>query len=204
MKITAIKQQEKLKGRYSIFVDEKYAFSLSDTALLDSKLFVGQELNEQELKEYKELSADDKIYGLVLRYLAIRPRSQWEIETYLQRKHSSPPLQEKLLNKLSNSGLVNDESFTRAWVDNRRLLKPVSKRRLQLELKQKHVSNEIIEQVLAEDETDERTVLRELIVRKRKQTKYQDTEKLMAYLARQGFHYGDIKDVLDEVTENDG
>jgi len=201
MRITAIKQQEKLKGRYSIFVDEKYAFSLSDTALLDTKLFVGQDLSEKELKEYKELSADDKIYGLVLRYLAIRPRSKWEIETYLARKHSPPPLQEKILNKLSINGLIDDEAFARAWVDNRRLLKPISKRRLQLELKQKHVSNEIIGQVLAEDETDERSILKELVIRKRKQSKYQDNDKLMAYLSRQGFGYGDIKDTLTEIDE---
>jgi len=201
MKITAIKQQEKLKGRYSVFIDEKYAFSLSDTALLDAKLFVGQNLTDQELKEYKELSADDKIYGLVLRYVAIRPRSKWEIQTYLARKHSPLPLQEKILNKLSNNGLVNDESFARSWIDNRRLLKPVSRRRLQLELRQKHVSDEIIEQSLADDETDERAVLKELITRKRRQTKYQDQEKLLAYLARQGFNYGDIKDVLTELDQ---
>lgn len=202
MKITAIKQQEKLKGRYSIFVNEKYAFSLSDTALLDTKLFVGQEVTEQELKRYKELSADDKIYGLVLRYLAIRQRSQWEIETYLQRKQCPAPLQEKILTRLRSSGLVDDRAFAEAWVNNRRLLKPVSKRRLQLELKQKHVSDENISEVLAEDDTNEHDVLRELIVRKRKQTKYQDVQKLTAFLSRQGFNYGDIKEVLQELEDD--
>lgn len=201
MKITAIKQQEKLKGRYSIFVDEKYAFSLSDTALLDAKLVIGQELNEQELKEYKELSADDKIYGLVLRYLAIRPRSEWEIKTYLQRKQSPDALQEKIISKLKSNNLIDDVAFARSWVNNRRLLKPVSMRRLQLELKQKHVSDEVITEVLADDETDEKTVLKELVMRKRKQTRYQDNEKLMAYLARQGFQYGDIKDAIAELDE---
>jgi regulatory protein len=201
MKITAITQQEKLKNRYSIFVDEKYAFSLSDVALLDAKLFAGQELTEVELKGYKELSADDKMYGLVLRYVAIRQRSEWEIETYLQRKQCPVPLQEKILKKLHANRLIDDSVFAEAWVSNRRLLKPVSKRRLQLELTQKHVSHEIIEQVLAEDETNEGDVLKELITRKRKQTKYQDNEKLMAYLARQGFGYGDIKSALNELAE---
>lgn len=190
-----------MKGRYSIFVDEKYAFSLSDTALLDTKLYVGQDLTEQELKEYKELSADDKIYGLVLRYLATRPRSKWEIETYLARKHSPPPLQEKILNKLSINNLIDDKAFAESWVASRRLLKPISTRRLQLELKQKRISEEIIQQVLADDETDEKTVLKELITRKRKQSKYQDNEKLIAYLSRQGFNYGDIKDVFSEIDE---
>ena len=57
---------------------------------------------------------------------------------------------------------------------------------------------DVIEPVLKEDETDERATLRELVERKRKQTKYQDTMKLMQFLARQGFNYDDIKAVLAE------
>ncbi len=197
MKITDIKQQEKLKGRYSIFVDEKYAFSLSDTALLDAKLTVGQGLAQDELVAYKQMSTDDKLYGQVLRYLAIRSRSRWEIEAYFKRKNVSSETAEKIFTKLQELGLVDDKKFAKSWVENRRLLKPTSKRRLQLELKQKRISQDVIDEVLSEDETDETTVLRGLIVRKRRQTKYQDNEKLMAYLSRQGFNYSDIKDALE-------
>lgn len=197
MQVTAIKQQEKLKGRYSVFVDEKYAFSLSDTALLDSKLVVGQELTREEVGKYKELSTEDKLQSQVLRYTALRPRSRWEIEMYLKRKSTPLPLQEKILNKLSEFGYVDDAKFSRSWVESRRLLKPTSRRRLRLELKQKHVADTIIEEVLSTDETDEGEVLLELVARKRKQAKYQDDTKLMQYLARQGFSYGDIKEALE-------
>lgn len=197
MKITDIKQQEKLKGRYSIFVDEKYAFSLSDTALLGAKLTVGQGLTQDELVAYKQMSTDDKLYGQVLRYLAIRSRSRWEIEAYFKRKNVSSETAGKIFTKLQELGLVDDKKFAKSWVENRRLLKPTSKRRLQLELKQKRISQDVIDEVLSEDETDETTVLRGLIVRKRRQTKYQDNEKLMAYLSRQGFNYSDIKDALE-------
>jgi SOS response regulatory protein OraA/RecX len=47
------------------------------------------------------------------------------------------------------------------------------------------------------DEGDEHNALREIIERKRKQTKYQDDLKLMQYLARQGFNYDDIKSELN-------
>jgi len=198
MKITAITQQEKLKSRYSIYVDGKYAFSLSDTALLDSKLVVGQELTKDEVGKFKELSKEDKLYGQILRYTALRLRSRWELEVYMQRKDIPLPLQQQLLNKLSNLGILDDYKFAESWVRNRRLLKSSSRRRLSLELRQKHIPDEIIQQVLAEDETDEQAMLRELIARKRKQVKYQDDTKLMQYLARQGFSYNDIKFVLNE------
>jgi regulatory protein len=202
MKITKITAQVKQTGRYSVFVDEKYAFSLSDTALLESKLIPGQELNEEELKGWKQASADDKVQGRALQYAMIRPRSRWEMQSYLQRKKATPSLAEAILNKLSILGMLNDLEFARSWVANRRLLRPTSKRKLQQELRAKRVADEIVEQVLTEDETDERTVLRQLIAKKRQMTKYKgDDQKLMRYLAGQGFGYGDIKDALNVETE---
>lgn len=196
MNITAIKQQERLKGRYSVYVDDKYAFSLSADALLDQKLHTGQELDEQQLKAYKKLSADDKAYGLALAYVARRMRSRWELTDYFRRKGYDPELGEQILAKLDALGLIDDAKFAEAWIRNRRMLKPVSKRRLVQELHQKRIADDIVQQVLAEDESDERMVLRELIVRKRRQTKYQDNLKLMQYLARQGFGYDDIKSAI--------
>jgi regulatory protein len=198
MKITAIKQQEKRKDRYSIFVDEKYAFSLSESALLESKLASGQEIDKAQLKAYKQLSTDDKAYGNALRYVTMRPRSEWEMRDYLKRKQAEEPVIDKIMGRLYDLRLLNDEAFARTWVENRRLLKPTSRRKLAMELKAKRISEQIVDKVLAEDkeETDERDVLRELAARKRK--RYPDTVKLMQYLARQGYSYDDIKTVLGE------
>lgn len=199
MKITKIVQQEKLKDRYSIFVEDKYAFSLSEGALLESKLANGQELSKDELKAWKRQSADDKLYGMALRYAAMRPRSVWEMEMYLRRKDASPTLTSIVLNKLTSIEVLNDTTFARTWVANRCLLRPTSMRKLQQELRAKHVSDELTEQVLAENETDELTILREIVAKKRRQSKYKNDQlKLMQYLARQGFDYGDIKNVLGE------
>jgi SOS response regulatory protein OraA/RecX len=75
-------------------------------------------------------------------------------------------------------------------------------RKITLELRKKHIASDIIEQVLADDETDERTMLRELIAKKRQQSKFKEDDlKLMQYLARQGFGYGDIKDALQAESE---
>jgi regulatory protein len=198
MKITAIKQQARLPNRYSVFLDDKYGFSLSDTALLESKLVAGQDLNEDKVREFKQLSSDDKLYNAILRYVAIRPRTQWEIETYLKRKKASPALSTTILNKLSVNELLDDERFARAWVKDRQLLRPTSRRKLILELRQKHVNNEIIQKVMAEFEpTDEQSALAAMVASKRRQAKYQDDTKLMQYLARQGFGYGDIKAALN-------
>jgi regulatory protein len=204
MKVTKISQQIKRAGRYSIFVDDEYSFSLSDTALLESGLTSGQELTGEEVKKYKQLSTDDKLYNRTLQYIALRPRSVWEVEFYLKRKEAPTPLIEQITNKLVKLGLLDDYKFTESFVRDRRLLRSASTRKIQLELKKKHIANVVIEQVLAEDETDTSEMLKDLIVRKRQQTKYRDDEmKLMQYLARQGFGYGDIKQALQDIAADD-
>lgn len=194
MKITSIKQQEKRKDRYSVFVDGKYSFSLSEGALLEAKLASGLELDKSRLDEFKQLSADDKLYGNALRYAAMRLRSEWELRDYLRRKQASPEAADNVIAKLTRIGFVDDLNFAKAWVDNRRAIKPSSKRKLQQELKAKRVDDDIIRQVLADSEGAESSALREIVERKRRQTKYrEDPTKLMQYLVRQGFSYDDVK-----------
>jgi regulatory protein len=201
MMISAIKQQVKRHDRYSVFVDGKYAFSLSEGGLIESRLASGQEIDRAQFEELKKAAGTDKAYGNALRYVAMRPRSEWELHDYFRRKQVDETAAEQITERLRGLGLLNDASFARSWVASRRLLKATSRRKLILELKQKHVNEDIIREVLDEDETDERDQLRTLVAKKR--SRYPDDQKLMQYLARQGFGFDDIKSVLREIDEDD-
>ena len=198
MKITSIKKQVHRQGRYSIFVEGKYSFSLSDTALLESKITSGQELSPEKLRELQNLSDQDKLLAQALNYATLRPHSKWEIEQYLKKKNTPPALSEKILNKLSVMGYINDAKFAQIWVESRLLRKPTSLRKLEQELKLKHVAGEVIqvtlETIAGGGEVDK---IRQVAIAKSKQSRYKDKTKLMQYLARQGYNYGDIKDALD-------
>ena len=203
MKITSIKQQLKMHSRYSVYIDEKYSFSLGEVVLMDSRLHSGMELTEQEVDDYKKLSTDDKLYGRALNYVAVRQRTLWEVAFYLERKGADTPLAQSIVSKLSNLGLLDDAKFARSFINDRVLLRPSSRRKIIMELKKKRVPDAVINRAFAElieesDDNPERTALLEVITRKRRQTKYQDDTKLMQYLARQGFGYSDIKSALSQ------
>lgn len=197
MKITDIKRQVKRVDRYSIYGDNKYIFSLSDSELLNLGLKVGQEFSGGELEKLKLTAVLDKAYDRCLNLIARRQRSEWEIEQYLKRKDYEEDTIQQTLNMLSKKGYVDDSAFAQAWINNRRLLKNTSKRRLTQELRAKRVSDDIIGQALENDEADETEILKDLIAKKQTQTRYQDPEKMMAYLLRQGFNYHDIKNVFE-------
>ncbi len=198
MRITDIKQQVKRAQRYSVFVDGKYVFSLSEGELIKSGIKIDREYSQDELEELKKTAILDKAYMRALDLLARRARSEWELRDYLKRKDYDQETAEIILAKLAAGGYVDDYAFAKSWVENRRLLKSTSRRRLWQELKQKRIADEIISQVLDEDETDEVEVLKELIAKKRTQSRYQDDEKLLAYLMRQGYRYDDVKAAMAE------
>ncbi len=200
MKITAIKQQIKRPDRYSIYVDDVFAFGLSESGLLASKLASGQEIDAHQLASLKDTAVQDKAYGNALRYVAMRPRSEWEMSTYLHRKQVDEPFIEYIMQKLRAVDLLNDRTFAQAWISNRRLLKATSKRKLRQELLQKRVNERIIDEALRDDDASERDVLQELIAKKR--ARYPDSAKFMQYLARQGFGYDDIKSALSSLEES--
>ncbi|MCA9329078.1 RecX family transcriptional regulator [Candidatus Saccharibacteria bacterium] len=196
VKITDIKQQVRLRHRYSIYLDGKFAFGLSQSTLLGHGLKIGQELSVEDIGRLKQDAEVDKAYSLVLGQLARRPRSEKEVRDYLKRKQYAEELINKLVKRIYDVGYLDDTEFAQRWVYNRRLLKPTSIRRLQQELRVKGVNDQIIAGVLAQDDTDDKQVIAEVIKRKRRQTRYQDDQKLMAYLIRQGYDYQDIKDAL--------
>jgi regulatory protein len=199
MKITAIKAQIKNAERVSIYLDGAYAFSLTQNQLLELKLHSGKELSEQDVTELKQASDYGKLLERVMNYIMIRPRSVREVHDYLWRKKADPEMSERIIKYFEDRGYLNDKSFASSWVRARQLTKPISKRRLVAELRQKGVASELIDNAVVNDEYDEVTALKEIILKKRKQARYQDEQKLMQYLARQGFGYDTIKNTLIEI-----
>lgn len=199
MKITAIKQQVKRQDRYSVYVDEKYTFSLSEAALVLSGLRKGQELDAVELEKLKQDSVVGKAYDRAIRYVSLRPRSQWEIKDYFRRKGYDEDVARTVLAKLEKLDLVDDAKFAAQWVEWRLNTSNKSRRQLKAELMQKRIDSDLIESALEGiDDQTELSQIKSLIERKQTQSQYQDQQKLMAYLARQGYSYGLIKQALTE------
>lgn len=209
MKITSISVQARDKDRVNVSVDGKYRFSLDILQVGDLGLKVGNEYSEEELSKLEEESQFGKLYARALEYSLMRPHSQREIKDYLYkktrdtrtkegrvRKGVSPKLTERVLERLIQKGYVNDEKFAAFWIENRNQRKGSSMRKLSSELSAKGVDRTIIDRLLAETDRDDETELQKIIAKKR--SRYEDDQKFMAYLARQGFSYDDIKSALEK------
>lgn len=195
MLITKISQQVKNPDRANIFVDGKYSFSLNLNQVLETKIKVNLELNDADLKKLKKLSDDGKLKMRALEWLTLRPHSKKELTDYLKRKKLDKEQIEIFVKDFQKMGYQNDENFTKWWVD-QRLNKQKSFRFIRQELISKGIPREQTDEILGE--FSEKELLKKLIIKKRKLTKYQDDKKLNEYLLRQGFNYSLVKELLAE------
>lgn len=213
MKITAISVQAKDPNRVNISIDGTYRFSLDIAQVIELGLRIGRDCSDQELKHFEQESQYGKLYSRALEYCLARPRSAKEIRDYLWRKTQttkykskktgeilersgvSPNTADRVLEKLLSRGYIDDEKFTKYWIENRFLKKGTSTRRLKQELSQKGIDREIISKALGESSRNDIDELQKVIAKKR--ARYPDEQKFKQYLARQGFNFDDINRVLE-------
>ena len=212
MKITALSAQQRQANRVNVFVDGKYRFSLDVFQLTEIGLKVGSEYSEEEIAELEQESQFGKLYGRALEYTMMRPHSGKEIRDYLWRKTRttkvrkrttgelydkpgvSQVIADRVYERLVEKGYIDDEKFTKYWVENRSLTKGASRRKLEQELMKKGVARSTIEAAFEGTERSDSEELRKVIMKKR--ARYPDEQKFIAYLMRQGFRYDDIREQL--------
>jgi regulatory protein len=208
MKITSITTQKRDNNRVNISVDGKYRFSLDTYQLVELGIKTGRDYSEEELVALEQESQFGKIYGRALEYCLMRPHSVREVQQYLYKKTRpkrdksgelkpgvSPEITTRVFERLIEKGYVDDNKFARFWVENRFVNKGVSKRKLRSELMTKGINSTIISQLLSETVRNDAEEIQKIISKKR--SHYPDDNKLIAYLARLGFDYDEIKRAID-------
>jgi len=196
-------------------VDGVYRFSLDIFQYADLGIKIGKEYTDEELTELETESQFGKLYTLTLEYCIMRPHSSKEVRDYLYRKTRetkvktrtgdikdrpgvSEFLTRRVFERLEEKGYIDDEKFTKFWVETRNQRKGTSRRKLTMELQQKGIESSIIETELAESTRDDSAEIEKVIAKKR--AHYRDNQKFTQYLMRQGFRYDDIRAALN----NDG
>jgi len=197
--ITSIKSQKK-KDRVNIYLDDKFGFGLDLENLVKLGLKVDQELTDEEIADIVKKAEFQKTLDKLLRFATLRPRSEKEIKDWLKRKKVHISLFDKLLKRLRQLSLLDDEKFAKWWVEQRQSFRPKPKRILNNELWIKGINNEIIKKVLGEEEINEEKMARELL--KKKMYKWKNLEgfelrqKMSQYLAQKGFSWEIVEKVV--------
>lgn len=204
--ITAVHQDTKNKHRYHLYVEDEFAFSVHEDILIKYSLFKGTEIDEAFCNEVLFAEEKHRAVLLALRYLGIRPRTAFQLERYLIEKGFSADLARETRGRCEQQGYINDESFSKQWVNERLRLKQRSTYVLRMELHQRGVSNEIVNEAVKDISfEDEMEAARKLVTKRlRHDTANFSAEaerKLIMMLMRKGFSNNVIQKLRRELQD---
>ncbi len=197
--ITALKMKARRNKRVVVHLDGKPAFSLAP--VLAATLQVGQTLDASQIAELKGRQALEEVYQRALSLLSRRPRSEHELQQYFKRRGVDDETAAKVMGRLRERGMVDDEAFARAWVENRTTFRPRGPWALRAELRKKGVSSESIDAALEGLDQEQAAYKAASRVAGRWSGLSEENfrHRLDAYLARRGFDYQILPGVIARV-----
>lgn len=190
-------------------MDGKFVVGLDLETVVKEALEIGNEITDSDIKYLIEVSGHQKILEKVFNFLSFRPRSEKEAKDYLLKKKVDEEETGAVIKELKEKGYLNDEEFTRWWIEQRQTFRPKARRVLELELRQKGIAQDLIVKSLNDyinKDTEFEIALK--LARKKAGTleKLPPPElrqKLGNYLARRGFEWETVKHVIDSVLKKE-
>lgn len=146
---------------------------------------------------------EEQARAVCLRLLTVRARTRAELEEQLAKRGYPDEVGARVLDRLTEVGLVDDADFAEQWVRSRRINAGKGKRALAAELRKKGIDNELIDDALSGiDAAAERERAEELVQARLRRESLADgddvkiTRRLVGMLARRGYSQSLAFDVV--------
>jgi len=206
-RITSIVRQKKDSARASIFLDEEFAFGVCDQTIEQFRLRKGDYIDRELFEKITDFDYFIEAKRIALAYLNYRARSEKEIRERLQKEDIPEAIVLRVIEFLKENKFIDDEAWSKAFVNDKLVRKPVSSKQLAYGLKQKGVPKEVIEETISNlnaEESDESRAMQAAekrwprILRSATDPRKQK-QKLYTFLAGRGFSFNIIDEVYKKI-----
>lgn len=205
MEITSAERNKKNRDRMSIYIDDKFAFTISEDDFLGMNLYERKEITTEELEYIKNTLNFRCAKAVAVRYLSVKLRTDKEIRQKLHQEGFDSETIGKVVEELQAIGYINNKLYAQKFVFDRSKLKPKSKKLLKLELQSRGISQEIADEVLEDWKADEAVVAEELVRRRFGKYDLKDEailKKVYMFLNHRGYNRGLIEEVVNKLNED--
>jgi len=205
MTITSVEKSKKNKDRMFVFVDGSYCFSISEEDYISLNLYEKREITLDEINNIKSNLNFREAKSRAVKFLALKIRTENEVLKKLEDEGYDQEVAEVVIEELKSIGYINDKMYVQKYLYDRSKLKPISKKLLKYQLKNKGIIEEIIDEVVDSWEIDDETVAETLV--KRKFGKYDLSDekvikKVYSFLLHRGYNSEIIQKILKLYNEN--
>lgn len=204
-KMYTVTSIRKLKGNfYQVIIDNQEKVKVSEDLLVRLRLLKGSELTEEKLAEVKEQASYDYELQEALNYISYQLRTEKEIRTYLQKKEIPLEDRHKIVARLKELDVLNDQTYAKSYVRTQIRLSDKGPSNLSQQLRQKGVHEDFISEAMElytpelQAEIAGRTATKGL--KKIRGKSYRETlQKLRLNLIKKGFNQDVVQQAIDQL-----
>ena len=197
MKVTKIESVTKTK--FKVYVEEQFAFVLYKSELSRYRIVTDEEITEDTFQKIKKEVILKRAKLRALHLLNDMDRTEAQLRMKLKQGLYTEDIIEQTIEYVKSFGYIGDASYARRYIQSRQ--KNKSKKEIYMELCKKGVAKEEIDSAMEEcyENHGEEEAIRTLLRKKKynpEQATEAETQKIYGYLARKGFSYDQIRQVI--------
>lgn len=198
MVITSIMSLDKKRSR--VLLDQDLALVLYPGDLQQFHIEEGGDLEESRYRALMDTVLKPRARERVLRTLQVSDKTEKELENLLRREGYPEEAVADAIAMVKRYHYVDDQAYGERYVEDKSRRK--SRRQLVFDMQQKGFSKDLIDELLEEHPIDEKEQIRAILEKKGyhpgDELDRQQYGKLAGMLARKGYSYDSISQVLRE------
>ena len=139
-----IKYKKGSNGKYKLFLEDGTTFDTYEDVILNNNLLYKKEIDNNLYNIIINDNMYEEAYNKSVSYIEVRLRSTNEIKVYLKNKKYSEEVIESTINRLLKNNILNDEVFTKAFINDKLNFTTMGPYKIELELKKHYIDTNII------------------------------------------------------------
>lgn len=199
MIITAVEPTK--KGRYSVFADGEFVFSVDDETLVLCGVKAGREVTVQQLEAIRQTAEEKKAKQKAMTLLSYKSYTKQGLQKRLA-EYVDGEAAEKATERMAELGLIDDEDYARRLAADLIKRKGYGERRVMQEMLRRGVAKQLAEEAISAQSVDTGETLKRIIEKKYLRTLENEGEKgkrrAVNGLLRLGYSYDEINSALKE------
>ncbi|ANZ57976.1 recombinase RecX [Fructilactobacillus lindneri] len=206
LKISRIEAQKR-PGRYNVYINNEYAFPISEEVLIKYMIFKGSEFTSAEIEQIKAADNLSKLYGKAVDFISYRQRTQFEVEKKLKDLTDDEIMIANVIERLIKIDLINDKNYAKNYIrqvaDGKNKGPGAATRYLQQKGVAEAVINDALKQYYSKTKVvqNAQQIAQKLFDHYNRYPYNKRIEKVKLTMMRKGFSFDDIDQVLDLIDK---
>lgn len=201
--VTKIEIQKKNKQRVNLYLDGEFYCGLSLETIMKNRIKEGNVLEKETIEFLVNQTEKEIALSKAVSYISKCQKTKKEIFNYLLKKGFDELICNEVIEKMEEYNFVNDELYAKNYIKFKN--KNSGKRKIELELKQKGIKEEIVKQS-TNDFVNDREHIYSVAEKymKNKERDLKNKQRVFRYLSSRGYQTEDIKWAIDKIFIGDG